>query len=79
MLARYKRPTDRLLARLIHPVVGIALRRLERARPAPYLARTRAFYASRGFVPLEEFPLLWGEGNPCLQYVKALAPLPHKV
>ena len=44
----------------------------------PY-ARTRAFYASRGFVPLEEFLSLWGEGNPCLQYVKALAPLPHKL
>ncbi|MBW2255316.1 MAG: hypothetical protein JRI25_12045, partial [Deltaproteobacteria bacterium] len=46
MLARYKRSSDRMLSHLIHPLVGIALGRLERARPAPYLARTQAFYAA---------------------------------
>ena len=34
-------------------------------------ARTRAFYESRGFVPLEELHGLW-EDNPCLLLVKRL-------
>jgi len=33
---------------------------------------TRAFYIGVGFMPLEEFPTLWGEHNPALQMVKAL-------
>jgi len=37
----------------------------------PY-ARTRAFYASLGYEPLEEFPDLWDPGNPCLLSVKRL-------
>lgn len=28
--------------------------------------RTRLFYESMGFRPLEEFKTLWGEANPCL-------------
>jgi len=48
MLARYKHATDRTLAHLLHPALAVALRRLERARPAPYLARTRAFFESLG-------------------------------
>jgi GNAT superfamily N-acetyltransferase len=34
--------------------------------------KTRAFYLSCGFRPLEEFPELWGPDNPALQMVKAL-------
>jgi GNAT superfamily N-acetyltransferase len=34
--------------------------------------KTRAFYESVGFVPLEEFPTLWGERNPCLMLMKHL-------
>ena len=34
-------------------------------------ARTRSFYAARGFVPLEEIHGLW-EHNPCLLMVKRL-------
>jgi ribosomal protein S18 acetylase RimI-like enzyme len=37
----------------------------------PY-ARTRAFYESVGFVPLEERTDIWGPGNPCLILVKPL-------
>jgi hypothetical protein len=33
---------------------------------------TRKFYLSVGFLPLEEFKLLWGEANPCLQMIKVL-------
>ena len=35
-------------------------------------ARTRAFYEAMGFGPLEEFPLLWDERNPCLLMVKGI-------
>jgi hypothetical protein len=34
------------------------------AKPDDGYARTRAFYLSCGFRPLEEFPDLWGPGNP---------------
>jgi len=32
--------------------------------------KTRLFYLSAGFKPLEVFPLLWDEYNPCLLMVK---------
>lgn len=35
--------------------------------------RTRAFYDSLGFVPLEIFPTLWGPEAPCLMMLKPLA------
>lgn len=38
---------------------------------APY-ARTRAFYAALGFLPLEETTALWGPSNPCLIMVEPL-------
>lgn len=42
-------------------------------------ARTRIFYETRGFTPLEEFPTLWDERNPCLVMVKSLGePPPHR-
>jgi ribosomal protein S18 acetylase RimI-like enzyme len=41
--------------------------------PDPNYVKTRRFYESVGFKPLEEFLNLW-EGNPCLQMVKKLPP-----
>jgi GNAT superfamily N-acetyltransferase len=38
----------------------------------PFYARTRAFYAAIGFLPLEVFPTLWNAANPCLLMIKAL-------
>ena len=35
-------------------------------------AKSRAFYEAVGFIPLEVFPTLWDEANPCLVLVKAL-------
>lgn len=35
-------------------------------------AATRAFYEAVGFLPVEEFPTLWGHGNPCLFMVHPL-------
>jgi GNAT superfamily N-acetyltransferase len=36
--------------------------------------RTREFYQAIGFTPLEVFPTLWSERNPCLLMIKSLAP-----
>jgi GNAT superfamily N-acetyltransferase len=35
--------------------------------------RTRAFYLTYGFRPLEEFPRLWSPDQPALQLVKVVA------
>ena len=35
-------------------------------------AKTRAFYRSVGFTPLEVFPTLWDKTNPCLIFVKQI-------
>jgi ribosomal protein S18 acetylase RimI-like enzyme len=42
------------------------------SRPDEGYTRTRAFYAALGYRPLEEFPQIWGEQNPCLIMVKKL-------
>ena len=34
--------------------------------------KTRLFYTSVGFAPLQEFPTLWDEWNPCLLLIKTL-------
>ena len=36
-------------------------------------AKSRAFYKGVGFTPLEVFPTLWDEWNPCLLLVKSLS------
>lgn len=35
-------------------------------------AKSRLWYSSMGFEPLQVFPLLWDESNPCLQLIKQL-------
>jgi GNAT superfamily N-acetyltransferase len=40
--------------------------------PSPEYAESRAFYAARGYLPLEMFPMLWSARNPALQLVKSL-------
>ncbi|MBE9011931.1 GNAT family N-acetyltransferase [Pseudanabaenaceae cyanobacterium LEGE 13415] len=49
----------------------LQVKTLSASHPDQYYARTRAFYRSVGFRPLEEFPELW-KGIPCLQMVKCL-------
>lgn len=51
----------------------LQVKTLSPAHPDEGYARTRAFYTALGFRPLEDFPTLWGEQNPCLQMIKALA------
>ncbi len=43
------------------------------SRPDEGYARTRAFYEAMGFRPLEEFPRIWDEHNPCLILIKKLS------
>jgi GNAT superfamily N-acetyltransferase len=42
------------------------------SHPSTHYARTRRFYESRGFRPLEELAGVWNESNPCLIMVKHL-------
>ena len=50
----------------------LQVKTLSERHPDGSYARTRAFYSAMGFRPLEEFPELWGEENPCLQMIKSL-------
>jgi ribosomal protein S18 acetylase RimI-like enzyme len=50
----------------------LQVKTLSAIHPDRNYARTRAFYQAMGFCPLEEFPALWGEANPCLQLIKGL-------
>ncbi len=45
---------------------------LSDAHPHEGYGKTRQFYLSCGFIPLEEFKTIWGEANPALQMVKKL-------
>jgi GNAT superfamily N-acetyltransferase len=50
----------------------LTVKTLSGAHPDPNYAKTRRFYEAIGFEPIEEFPTLWGEHNPCLLLVKPL-------
>ncbi len=51
----------------------ITVKTLSPSRENREYGQTRAFYRAMGFWPLEEFPTLWDEANPCLLMVKAVA------
>jgi ribosomal protein S18 acetylase RimI-like enzyme len=51
----------------------LQVKTLSASHPDPGYAKTRVFYEAMGFRPLEEFPTLWDEANPCLLMVKTLA------
>jgi len=44
----------------------LTVKTLDASHPDEYYKRTRQFYESVGFLPLETFPTLWDESNPCL-------------
>lgn len=50
----------------------LQVKTLSSKHPDSGYGRTRQFYLAVGFRPLEEFPTLWGEANPCLQLIKKL-------
>ena len=51
----------------------LQVKTLSPSRPCEHYERTRQFYLALGFVPLEEFPTLWDERNPCLQMIKVIS------
>ena len=51
----------------------LTVRTLDESNSDPSYNKTRQFYFSVGFKPLEVFPLLWDKNNPCLFMVKALS------
>ena len=57
---------------LSRSVEFLQVKTLSPSRPNTHFERTRRFYESMGFRPLEE-NLLWGERNPCLIMVKHLS------
>lgn len=50
----------------------LQVKTLSAKHPDEGYEKTRPFYLSYGFRPLEEFPNLWGPGNPALQMIKAV-------
>lgn len=50
----------------------LTVKTLSESRPNKEYDLTRSFYLKNGFIPLEEFRILWGESNPCLFLVKVL-------
>jgi GNAT superfamily N-acetyltransferase len=50
----------------------LSVKTLDESRPSKSYEKTRVFYTSVGFRPLEVFKTLWGEENPCLYMVKYL-------
>ena len=56
-----------------HGMEFLTVKTLAATHPDPYYAQTRQFYEAVGFKPLEVFPLLWDENNPCLLMAKHIA------
>jgi GNAT superfamily N-acetyltransferase len=54
----------------------LQVKTLSPSHPDENYAKTRQFYLAMGFRPLEEFPELWGEANPCLQMIKWMGSCP---
>lgn len=51
----------------------LTVKTLDSSAASEHYERTRQFYFKMGFLPLEVFPLLWDERNPCLFLAKQLA------
>jgi ribosomal protein S18 acetylase RimI-like enzyme len=50
----------------------LQVKTLSEQRECEAYERTRKFYLAMGFSPLEVFPILWDEANPCLLMVKSI-------
>ena len=51
-------------------MVYLTVKTLDESRESTSYKKTRLFYLSMGFKPLEVFPLHWDESNPCLFMAK---------
>lgn len=50
----------------------LTVKTLDASRADEGYEKTRSFYLAMGFRPLEVFPMLWDEDNPCLFMAKSL-------
>lgn len=50
----------------------LQVKTLDESHPDTYYARTRKFYFSMGFRPLECLSELWGKANPCLIMIQCI-------
>jgi len=50
----------------------LTVKTLDESRESKSYEKTRLFYLSVGFKPLEIFPLLWDKDNPCLFMAKSI-------
>jgi ribosomal protein S18 acetylase RimI-like enzyme len=50
----------------------LTVKTLAGSHPDPFYAATRRFYEAIGFEPIEVFPTLWSEENPCLLMLKRI-------
>ena len=50
----------------------LTVKTLAESRESKSYEKTRQFYLSLGFKPIEIFPTLWDEDNPCLLMVKCI-------
>ncbi len=50
----------------------LQVKTLDASHPDPGYAKTRLFYKGMGFLPVECFPTLWGEENPCLLLIQTV-------
>jgi GNAT superfamily N-acetyltransferase len=49
----------------------LTVKTLSPSNDDPNYARTRLFYEAVGFLPIEQFPTLWGPENPCIMMVRS--------
>jgi len=56
-----------------HNMEFLTVKTLDASRESESYRKTRLFYLTMGFKPLEVFPLLWDEDNPCLFLAKHIA------
>ncbi|MCL2498998.1 MAG: GNAT family N-acetyltransferase [Defluviitaleaceae bacterium] len=51
----------------------LTVKTLADSRESKNYEKTRLFYMAQGFKPIEVFPTIWDEENPCLLMIKAVA------
>jgi len=51
----------------------LTVKTLDASAESAEYGRTRAFYRAVGFIPLEVFPTIWDERNPCLFLAKCMS------
>lgn len=74
----HRRGVGRMLLEAVEAWLGrdgvrvLQVKTLSPARASAAYDATRRYYETMGFIPIEEFPTLWGERNPCLMMAKVL-------